>query len=226
MPIDAGILDLDARRECHTVRRLRLRTERAVFEGIERCHEQRRAGSGHALEQVTTRLAIADARGLLEQDRPRVQALVDAEGSGSRLGVTRPDRVLHGCRAAPSREEREVEVDPPVHGDRERGRRQECAVGDNGTAVRCQVGEGRECIGVPQARGREDGQAEFIGAHVHGAGPWGTAPARGCRRAREHADDLVPRRGQSLQARQSHIGCAGEDQAHAVTATWQRRCGG
>ena len=104
-------------------------------------------------------------------------------------------------------------------------RRNELAVGHDRTAVGREFGDRRDRICLAQAGGREDRQAHFLGARLHGArARSATASGRGGR-SREDGHDFVTRSDQRIEARESHVRGAGENQAHAVTATWRRQCG-
>ena len=75
------------------------------------------------------------------EHRPGVERGDDAERGRPGHLVAGPQRVLHRGRAAPGREQREVQVDPAVGRDVESALRQHRAVGDHRAAVRGQLGQ-------------------------------------------------------------------------------------
>ena len=86
----------------------------------------------------------------------------ELEHAGACLGVTGDQRVLHRRRAAPAREQREVQIDPAVYGRRQQRLADEAAVRDDhaevGTECRDALGDLRvEPVGAERV------QAELFG---------------------------------------------------------------
>ena len=105
-----------------------------------------------------------DPLGHQPERRPGVELLDDPERRRAGDLVTGPDGVLDGRGAAPGGQHGEVQVDPAVRRDVERGLRQQGAVRDDRAAVgRERAQRGLE-LGVARVVGLEDRDAELLGA--------------------------------------------------------------
>ncbi len=135
--VDLGVVDGDLGGERHAVGRLRRPDEQAGLEPVHRRHQQPRAGHGEPAEQVAARVRGRDGLGDDAEDRAGVEPLLEQEGGGAGDVVAVPHRVLHGCRAAPGGQQREVQVDPAEARDVEGGTRDQRAVRDDRAAVGC-----------------------------------------------------------------------------------------
>jgi hypothetical protein len=89
-----------------------------------------------AVEQVAAGVGGPDPLGEHAEHRPGVQPLLEPEGAGAGDLVAVQQRVLHRGRAAPGRQQREVQVHPAVHRQVEQGWRHQRAVRDHRDAVR------------------------------------------------------------------------------------------
>src|SRR5205807_5289979 len=86
------------------------------------------------------------------EDRPSVEAGLELEDRGAGDLVAVQYGVLDRRRTAPGGQQREVQVDPAVPGDRKRGGRDEGAVRDDRYAVRGDVGQPGEELRLPGPR--------------------------------------------------------------------------
>ena len=100
-------------------------------------------------EQVTGGVPGPDRLGQHAEHRPGIQLTDDLERGRAGQVVAVQDGVLHRRGAAPGREQREVQVDPAVLGDVQRGLREQRAVRGHRAAVRGDGPEPAEEILVP-----------------------------------------------------------------------------
>ena len=155
-PVDPGVGHGASCRAIDTpVGRLGRGDQRAVLDAVHGRDEQ--PGPGLPASRSSRSPAVSPGRIGLGDDaehRPGVQAGLDAERGRAGDLVAVQDGVLHRRRAAPGRQQREVQVDPAVRRHVERGRRQQRAVGDDGAAVdasSAQLGEEVRITGAARA---------------------------------------------------------------------------
>ena len=130
--------------------------------------------------------------------------------------VAGDDRVLHGGRAAPGGQHREVQVDPAVGRDVQQRRRDQGAVGDDRRRVDRELREPRLEVLVARALRSEDLEAGLQGARLDLARRRGSAAPRAGVRAREDRDHLVAGVEERLERRHRGRGSSGEEQSHGV----------
>ena len=104
-------------------------------------------GRGQPAQQVARGVGGRDGLGDHAVHRAGVEPLLQPEGGGAGDLVAVPERGLHGRRAAPGGQQREVQVDPAVPGHVQRRARHQRAVGDDRAAVRRQ--RRAACRGTP-----------------------------------------------------------------------------
>lgn len=203
--------------------RLRDGPQDAVLQGVERADEEPRARLGKARKQVASRVTRSDRLRQRPEHGPGVQALLDPERRCTGHLVPRDDRVLHRGGAAPRRQHREVEVDPPVPRHVQDGGWQQGAVGDDGSSVELELREpGPEGL-VAWRRGRQNLEPDLQGAfldraRVQRAPPTGARVGSG-----EHGDHLVARSEERIQRRHRDGRGSGEEQSHGVDPRRRRQ---
>src|SRR5690606_38607082 len=114
------------------------------------------AAAGEPLQEVAAGVAGADRLGERAVDRSGVQVLLDLEDRGAGDVVAVQHRVLDGGRAAPGRQQGEVQVDPAVPGDVQRLPAEQRPVGDHRAAVRGDLAQPVQEGGVARLGGLED----------------------------------------------------------------------
>ena len=163
----ARVGGLDPRRQADPLGRLRLGDEAAVGDPVEGGDQQPGAADGQPAQQVAGGVPRADRLGHRAEDRPGVQPGLEAERRGAGDLVAGHDRVLHGRRPAPGRQQREVQVDPAVPGQVERGLRHQRAVGDDRRAVDVEGGELLEELRFARRPGLQDRDPRGVGPLGH-----------------------------------------------------------
>ncbi len=182
-PVDAGVVDGDLRGVRDAVGRLRAGIERAVLDAVQRGHQQRGTGRRRA-GRAGPRRCRWRATGSVTT--PNTGPVSRPSSSRNVLApvISSPcaQRGLHRGRAAPRRQQREVQVDPAVPRHVERRPRDQRAVGDHRAAVRGELARARRgTSGSRRPGGREHRDAR----PRRRARPPGSAPACGRgRRAR------------------------------------------
>jgi hypothetical protein len=162
-PFDAGVGGLDARSQADPLGRLRPRLEGAGRDAVEGGDQEPGAAVRQPGEQVARGVPWADRLGERAEHRAGVQPGLDEEGRGAGDLVAGHDRVLHGSRPAPGRQHREVQVDPAVLRQVERGLRDQRAVRDDRRAVDGEVGQVLEELRLPGRAGLQHRDAGGVG---------------------------------------------------------------
>ena len=136
--------------------------------------------------------------------------------------VAGTDRVLHRGGAAPGRQQREVQVDPPVRRDVEGGAGDDRSVGDDRAAVGRQLGQRRQELRVARAPGLEHLDPHLLGQLGDRRGGELPAPPGGRVGAGDDSDDLVV--GDASSARSDGLPARGpgEDEAHRALSACRR----
>lgn len=178
-------------------------------------------------EQVTAGVGGTHLLGEDAVHRAGVEPLLDQEGRRAGHLVPGHDRVLHGGRAAPGGQQREVEVDPAPGGDGERLLGEQRPVGDDRAAVRGDLPQPGEEVLVARPGGLEHLDAGLLGALGDGAGDQAAAPPGGGVGPGHDGGHLVPVGGdQGVQGGYGYLGGACEDELHGwLTASRAGTCG-
>ncbi len=149
--------------------------------------------------------------------RTGVELAHETERGRSGHLVARPDRVLHGRRAAPRREHREVQVHPAVGRDVQRRLRHQGAVRDDRAAVGREVAQRRLEVGLGRSGRLEHRDAQLLRALGHRGGDHLAAAAGRSIGAGDHADELVPAGGHRVERQHGRRRGACEDEPHLET---------
>ena len=129
--------------------------------------------------------------------------------------VAGDQRVLHGRRAAPGGQEREVQVDPPLDRSGEQRLADQPAVGDDHAEIRLQRRDALGRRGV-ESGGLEDGDAQ-AGRRLGDGRRRQHAPAPLRRRGtRDDGDDVVRACGEPFERRDGGGRRTGEDEAELL----------
>jgi hypothetical protein len=200
-PVDAGVVGVILERRL-TPSAAAAPRARPRPPARQRRHQQLGAGRGQRSSRSPLVSVGPHPLGHDAEHRPGVQALLEAEGAGAGDLVAVQQRVLHGGRAAPGREQREVQVDPAVPRQVEQRRRHERAVGDDGHAVRAISASRlleRLLARVPRRQHLQPGLQRAL---LDRARAQGAAASGGASGAGDDGDDVVPAGEQRLERRQ------------------------
>ena len=209
-PVEAGVIDRELRGE-RRLAGLRGRDRRARRDRVDDAGGE--IGSRHRerLEQLAGGLACADGTLLGREDVARVELGDELEDGRPGDRVARDERLLHGGGATPRGQQREVQVDPAVFGQRQQRFAHEPAVCHD----HAQVGlERRDRRSRPliETRRLDDRHPESLGGLRHGRRrEHALAPERGGG-SRHDPDDLVRPGDETLEGRDSGRRSAGEDE--------------
>ena len=160
--------------------------------------EQLGAELGEALPKRSRILVRPDPDLGLREHRPRVQPLVDLHDRDSRDRVSGQDRVLHGRRAAPPWQERQMDVHRAEAGCRERRRPEQLTVGDHDEYIGRHRLESRHDSGVrrrPHLRERHVDAACRVGNGRRSKSRAAPGRARRVRHDERDLDGLGTRQG-------------------------------
>ena len=161
------------------------------------------ASTTSALATVTSSLAQRGERDVVvewarcaRRRRARIEPLLHLHEADARLAVAGQDGALDGRRAAPARQEREVQVH---HRDLlEQPRRDDAAVGHHDRELDAGRRQVVHVVG--------HGEPELGGRHLDRARRLLLAPAAPAVGARDAECDVVARRDQRAQRRHGHVG--------------------
>ncbi len=194
VPSDPAVVGGELGRGGGVRRVLGHRDGRAGGEGRDRVREERAAELGEAGAERAGVLVLADGGRHLLEDRAGVEALVHQHRGDAGLGVAGQQRVLDGPRAAPSRQQGQVQVHGAERRRVEDLAREELAVRDDGEDVRARLEQAFAALALAHGRRprRAGGpRARAAVATGVGSGPAPRRPGRGV--AREHQHDLEVR---------------------------------
>ena len=219
LPVDLRVRRSDLGGEAHALGRLRDGMDRPVLDPVERRDEEFGPGTREPAEQRAGRVVGPDRLGQHPVHRARVQLLDEQERAGAGHVVAVQDGVLDRCGATPGRQDGEVQVDPAVRRDVQRGLRQQGPVRGHRAAVRADLvqpgeelrvtGPGRGEHLEPRLRGALGDRAglDLAAAAGRGVGPG------------HHRGDLVPGRQQRVKRRYRRLRRTRENQAHQRSRT-------
>ena len=134
------------------------------FQGLD--HKARAKGR-QLVVQLAGRGVGADRHRFGEQDRSRVNLLLDAHDGDPGLAVAGQDGALDGRRAAPARQQRGMDVDAAEPGRIEDGVGQNKAVGGDHGGIGAQRRDRGLLVGALQTHRRAHVQAPLLGAYLH-----------------------------------------------------------
>ena len=191
-----------------------MRKERPVLDAVQGRDQQPGAGHRQPVEEISTGVGWAHRFGDNAVDRPRIQLFLDLERGCTGEIVAGQDGVLHRRRAAPRRQQREVQVDPTVLGHVERRSGQQPAVGNDWRAVGADLGEPNEKVRVSWPLRPEYFYARVRRRLRHRARA--ELPSATSRSVRPGEDryDVVARVENGPQRRQGGLGGSREDESH------------
>ncbi len=168
---------------------------------------------GQPLKEGTGGVLRQDCFGQGTEHRAGVQAFLEQEGDRAGDVVAGDQGPLHGRRAAPGRQQGEMQVDPAMAGNVQGHPWDEPAIGHNCCDVR--GGSRYFCgHGVVDFRGMDDLDAQFRGAGSHGRRRQHAFASERRVRPGQDCDNVKTRRHQRIQGGHSHGRCSGEKDPH------------
>ncbi len=188
--------------------------EGAVFDPIQRVDEEPSTAQREPLQQLTRCVIWSDRLRHHGEDGPSVELEHNSEGRRARYLITSQDRALDWRRATPSRQQREVQVDPAVPRDVQDPLREQCAVCDHRAAVRRNLSQATDKLLIPGTLRPQDLNAKFGGVLRDWAGGQLLAAATWGIRPRYNGDQVVAGIGQRIQRRDRDIRSAAKDDSH------------
>src|SRR6266542_3209077 len=213
-PAHLGVLDGQLRRQGHALVRLRHGRGGTGLDPVQHRNQQPRARDGQPVQQVACGVPGTDGRGERPVHRAGVQPGFEQEHAGTGQLVAVQHSVLDGRGAPPGGQQREVQVDPAMARDRQRGLRHQRAVGHYRHAVR---GEGAQPVEKRRLPRPDRGQhldAALVGPGAHRRADQPPAAASGRVRPGQDRQQLVRRGRDRVQGRQGDGRRTGEDQPH------------
>jgi hypothetical protein len=220
------VLGGELRRQRDAVVRLRAGFECAVLDAVEGGDEQPGARFRQPQQQVAGGVGRRDRLGDHPEVRPGVHALLEPEGRRAGHVVAGEQRVLHRSGAAPGRQQREVQVDPPMNRDVERRPRQQRPVRHDRAAVGRDLRQPFEELGLARALGVSTSSSASRASRLTGEIPsLRPRPAGASGRVRTATTSW-----RSLSSSARRLGSAGtrsarEDQAHRLERPAEERVG-
>ena len=133
VPAHPRIVDRDLRCDSDSVERLRYRRQPSVRDAVQRRLQQRRTRNRQPAKQIRRGVGGLDRLGDDPVHRAGVQRRFDLERGRAGDGIARRDRRLYRRRTTPRRQQREVQVDPPVRGHGEQAVTKQRPVGHHRT---------------------------------------------------------------------------------------------
>ena len=192
--IHAAVFAVEQRRIRRAFVILRLRQNRPIRQSRQRLNHQRRAFARQHGKQLRCGLFRPNLVGLLEQNRPRVEAFFEKHRGVAGECVAHGDGPLDGRGAAILRQQRRVQIDAAQPRQRQHPRRNDAAIGHNHNRVRR---DGFECSAklrvvadLFRLRHRNSGGK---GRLLHGRRGELLAAAHGTVGLRNHESDRVSR---------------------------------
>jgi hypothetical protein len=219
-PVDRRLALFDLARVDDAIGGLGVETQLSAREFVPAFRQQARAMRGQRADQIAGRVFGADPNARLAGHRTRVETFLHLHQADAGFGIARHDRALDRRGAAPTRQQRPVQVDAaePRRGENREG--QDQAIGGDDGGVHGEIREVFLRVGVSQGSGRQDPQSQRLRFRVHRRpGEFQTAATRGPRRLRVDRRYIRAQRDQRLQRGNSELRGAHEDDSHAAALT-------
>ena len=214
--IHAAILAVQKRRECGNLVILRLRLKGSCSKSGQRLNHQRRARAGQRFKQVHRSRIRTNFDGLLQKNRPRVQALFQQHGRVSREGVAHGNGPLNRRRAAVFWQQRAVQIDAAQPRQHKHPRRNNAPIGHNNNRLRGNGFKLRAELRVISDLFRlRNSQSRGKRRLLHGRCRQLLCSPHGPVRLRDHQCNFMTRRKQRFERRNSKAGSAAKHELHS-----------
>ena len=217
LPVHPRVGRGDLRGEAHALGRLRDGLDRAVLDPVQRRDEQFGSRVRQPVEQRAGRVVGPQRLGQHPVHGARVKFLDDGERAGAGHVVAVQDGVLDRRGSAPGRQDGEVQVDPAVRRDVQRGLGQQRPVGGHRAAVRGDLAQPVEELRIAGPGRGEHLDSRLGGTPGHRARlDLPAAAGRGVGTG-HHRRDLVPGSQQRVKRRHRRLRRTRENQAHQLS---------
>ena len=220
--VHATVFAIEQRRERGSFVVLRLRNDGSGGEAGERFNHQRRSRMRQNFKQIDSGLFGRDLDGLLQEDRSGIEPFLKQHGGVGGVRVAHGHGPLDGRCAAVPGQQRCVQIDAAVPGQREHPRRKNASIrhdddglGSDGLKLRAKLRVAADFfrLSYGESRGQRDLLYRRSGDLLRAAN--GTVGLR------DDEGNFMARRKQCLQRGNGELGSAAEDEFHRSTIRLQ-----